>query len=99
MSVVEMLKTYQEGMIWIGLMLGLTERQLLMMSTVEMVAAIRETMGEHMDRFGQLEANEQRALALLDAFEAGPPAGEVSGTFRQGCGGAYDPFGQVEAVI
>ena len=72
MSVVEMLKTYQEGMIWIGLMLGLTERQLLMMSTVEMVAAIRETMGEHMDRFGQLEANEQRALALLDAFESGP---------------------------
>jgi methylmalonyl-CoA mutase N-terminal domain/subunit len=39
-------------------------------------------------------------LALtIDAFEAGATMGEVSGSFRVGCGEAYDPHGQMEAVI
>ncbi|MDP6691376.1 MAG: acyl-CoA mutase large subunit family protein [Alphaproteobacteria bacterium] len=35
----------------------------------------------------------------IDAFEAGATMGEVSGSFRVGCGEAYDPHGQMEAVI
>jgi methylmalonyl-CoA mutase N-terminal domain/subunit len=39
-------------------------------------------------------------LALtVDAFEAGATAGEIAGVFRLGCGEAYDPFGQMEAVV
>jgi methylmalonyl-CoA mutase N-terminal domain/subunit len=39
-------------------------------------------------------------LALtVDAFEAGATAGEIAGVFRLGCGEAYDPLGQMEAVI
>lgn len=46
------------------------------------------------------KSGEGNLLALtVDAFEAGATMGEISGAFRMGCGLAYDPFNQIEAVI
>ena len=73
---------------------------------IERIKAYKESRDQNRLQVGLkpiLEASKTGSGNLLaltvDAFEAGATAGEVSGTFRQGCGGAYDPFGQVEAVI